>query len=115
MDDISDSALFCAIVDAGGISAGALALGSSPAAVSLRLSGLETKLGVRLAERSSRRLRLTDVLHHFAYVAQSRALWLLHIHASTIVIHADHADLQPLRARNLSQRRQTVHAGAVRP
>jgi LysR family transcriptional regulator, transcriptional activator for dmlA len=58
--DISDFALFCGIVDAGGISAGALALGSSPAAVSRRLTGLEAKLGVRLAERSSRRFRLTD-------------------------------------------------------
>lgn len=60
MDDISDFALFCGIVDAGGISAGALALGSSPAAVSRRLTALEAKLGVRLAERSSRRFRLTD-------------------------------------------------------
>jgi LysR family transcriptional regulator, transcriptional activator for dmlA len=60
LDAISDFALFCAIVDAGGISAGALALGSSPAAVSRRLTGLESKLGVRLAERSSRRFRLTD-------------------------------------------------------
>jgi LysR family transcriptional activator of dmlA len=60
LDDISDFGLFCAIVDAGGISAGALALGSSPAAVSRRLTGLETKLGVRLAERSARRFRLTD-------------------------------------------------------
>ena len=60
MDAISDFALFRAIVDAGGISAAALALQSSPAAVSRRLSALETRLGVRLAERSSRRFRLTD-------------------------------------------------------
>ena len=60
MDAISDFALFRAIVDAGGISAAALVLGSSPAAVSRRLSALEARLGVRLAERSSRRFRLTD-------------------------------------------------------
>jgi LysR family transcriptional activator of dmlA len=60
LDAISDFALFRAIVDAGGISAAALALESSPAAVSRRLTALETKLGVRLAERSSRRFRLTD-------------------------------------------------------
>jgi DNA-binding transcriptional LysR family regulator len=46
-------------VDAGGISAGALAMGSSPPAVSRRLSALEARLGVRLAERSARRFRLT--------------------------------------------------------
>ncbi len=60
MDEISDLALFRAIVDAGGISAAAIALRSSPPAVSRRLTVLETKLGVRLAERSSRRFRLTD-------------------------------------------------------
>jgi LysR family transcriptional regulator, transcriptional activator for dmlA len=60
MDSISEFALFRAIVDAGGISAAALTLQSSPAAVSRRLSALETKLGVRLADRSARRFRLTD-------------------------------------------------------
>jgi LysR family transcriptional activator of dmlA len=60
LDEISDLALFRAIVDAGGISAAALALHSSPPAVSRRLSALEAKLGVQLAERSSRRFRLTD-------------------------------------------------------
>lgn len=60
LDEISDLALFRAIVDAGGISAAALALQSSPPAVSRRLSALEARLGVRLAERSSRRFRLTN-------------------------------------------------------
>jgi LysR family transcriptional regulator, transcriptional activator for dmlA len=60
LDAISDFALFRAIVDAGGISAAALDLQSSPAAVSRRLTALEAKLGVRLADRSSRRFRLTD-------------------------------------------------------
>jgi LysR family transcriptional activator of dmlA len=60
LDAISDFALFRSIVEAGGISAAALVLQSSPAAVSRRLTALEAKLGVRLAERSSRRFRLTD-------------------------------------------------------
>jgi DNA-binding transcriptional LysR family regulator len=59
-DRIADVELFCTIVEAGGISAGALASGSSPPAVSRRLSALETRLGVRLADRSARRFRLTD-------------------------------------------------------
>lgn len=37
-----------------------MALGSSPPAVSRRLAALEARLGVRLAERSARRFRLTD-------------------------------------------------------
>jgi DNA-binding transcriptional LysR family regulator len=59
-DGIGDIELFCVVVEAGGISAGALASGSSPPAVSRRLSALEARLGVRLAERSARRFRLTD-------------------------------------------------------
>jgi DNA-binding transcriptional LysR family regulator len=59
-DAIGDIELFRAVVEAGGISAGALALGSSPPAVSRRLAALETRLGVRLAERSARRFRLTE-------------------------------------------------------
>jgi DNA-binding transcriptional LysR family regulator len=57
-DRVADVELFCAVVDAGSISAGALALSSSPPAVSRRLSALETRLGVRLADRSARRFRL---------------------------------------------------------
>jgi DNA-binding transcriptional LysR family regulator len=60
MDAIGDVELFRAIVEAGGISACALAIDSSPPAVSRRLSALEARLGVRLAERSARRFRLTD-------------------------------------------------------
>lgn len=59
-DGIGDMELFRAVVEAGGISAGALALRSSPPAVSRRLTALEVRLGVRLAERSARRFRLTD-------------------------------------------------------
>jgi DNA-binding transcriptional LysR family regulator len=59
-DGIGEIELFCAVVEAGGISAAALASGSSPPAVSRRLAALEACLGVRLAERSARRFRLTD-------------------------------------------------------
>ena len=65
-DGIGDIELFCAVVEAGGISAGARLLDSSPPAVSRRLSALEARLGVQLAERSARRFRLTDegILYH---------------------------------------------------
>jgi DNA-binding transcriptional LysR family regulator len=60
MDGAGDLELFVTVVEAGGISAGARALGSSPPAVSRRLAALEARLGVRLAERNARRFRLTD-------------------------------------------------------
>ncbi len=59
-DAIGEIELFRAVAEAGGVSAGALALGSSPPAVSRQLSALEARLGVRLAERSARRFRLTE-------------------------------------------------------
>lgn len=57
---LPDLALFRAVVEAKGVAAAARALRSSPPAVSRRLSALEAQLGVQLAERSSRRFRLTD-------------------------------------------------------
>ncbi len=59
-DGFGDIELFRAVVEAGGISAGAVALGSSPPAVSRRVKALEARLGVRLADRNARRFRLTD-------------------------------------------------------
>lgn len=65
-DGIGDIELFWAVVEAGGVSAGARALNSSAPAVSRRLAALETRLGVQLAQRSARRFRLTDegMLYH---------------------------------------------------
>lgn len=58
-DRVADIELFCAVVKAGSISAGALALSSSPPAVSRRLAALEARLGVSLADRNARRFQLT--------------------------------------------------------
>jgi DNA-binding transcriptional LysR family regulator len=55
-----DYALFAAIVDAGSLSAAGKALGMSPAMVSKRLARLETRLGVQLIHRTTRRLSLTE-------------------------------------------------------
>ncbi len=59
-DGLSDAAFFRALVDAGGVTSGALAMASSPPSVSRRLAALERRLGVRLAERSAKRFTLTD-------------------------------------------------------
>ena len=59
MDDINDFRLFARVVEAGSLSAAARLLDSSPAAMSRRLGALETRLGVRLATRTSRRFDLT--------------------------------------------------------
>lgn len=56
-----DHALFVAILDNGSIAATARAWGISPAMVSKRLARLEARLGVRLIERTTRRLHPTPV------------------------------------------------------
>jgi DNA-binding transcriptional LysR family regulator len=71
-DAVGNIEFFRAVVEAGSLSAGALALGSSPPAVSRRLTALEARLGVRLAERSARRFRLTE--EGALYYERARAL-----------------------------------------
>ncbi|KQM31254.1 LysR family transcriptional regulator [Sphingomonas sp. Leaf10] len=56
-----DHALFVAILDSGSIAATARAWAMSPAMVSKRLARLEARLGVRLIERTTRRLHPTPV------------------------------------------------------
>src|SRR5688500_10728153 len=52
--------VFAKVVAAGSLSAAARELGLSPAMVSRRLAGLEARLGVRLVNRTTRSLHLTD-------------------------------------------------------
>jgi DNA-binding transcriptional LysR family regulator len=62
MNPVSDEyALFAAIVEEGSLSAAGRALKLSPAMVSKRLAALETRLGARLIQRTTRRSVLTDV------------------------------------------------------
>jgi len=59
MDAISDLRVFVRVMDRGSFSAAAKDLGLTPSAVSKLISRLEDRLGVRLLERSTRRLALT--------------------------------------------------------
>ncbi|MCS4250003.1 MULTISPECIES: LysR family transcriptional regulator [unclassified Pseudomonas] len=59
-DEISDLRLFVRIVAAGSLSEAARRLHSSLPAVSRRLAGLESRLGVRLINRGSRHFSLTE-------------------------------------------------------
>lgn len=60
MVDFEDMRLFVRAVTDGSLSAAGRELGLSPAAASKRLTRLEQALGVRLMQRSSRRLTLTE-------------------------------------------------------
>lgn len=59
MDKFQEMRVFTAVADAGSFVAAAQALGLSKAAVSRHIAGLESRLGVRLMQRTTRRLSLT--------------------------------------------------------
>ena len=59
-DNLPDMAVFARVVDAGSFSAAARQLGITPSAVSRQVARLESVLRVRLLERTTRKLRLTE-------------------------------------------------------
>jgi DNA-binding transcriptional LysR family regulator len=61
MHDLNDVQFFVAVVENLGFSAAARTLNLPKSSVSRRIANLETRLGVRLIERSTRSLRLTEV------------------------------------------------------
>lgn len=60
MSSILDLEIFVRTADSGSISAAARALELTPAAASIALKRLETRLGIRLFARSTRSMRLTE-------------------------------------------------------
>src|SRR5215212_4985316 len=59
-DGLQELTVFARIVGTGSLSAAARDLGMSPALISRRLAALEARLGVRLINRTTRSLHLTD-------------------------------------------------------
>lgn len=59
MDGISDLAFFSLLVKRGSLAAAAQELGVTPPSVSKRLAGIESRLRVRLLNRTTRRISLT--------------------------------------------------------
>lgn len=60
LDRLADMAVFAQVVEAGSFSDAARQLGLTPSAVSRQVARLEAALRVRLLERTTRQLRLTD-------------------------------------------------------
>lgn len=75
IDRIEDVELFVRVVERGSLTAAAVAVGLSVSLVSRRLSHLERDLGVRLIDRSSRMLVLTEHGREF----HARAETILHV------------------------------------
>jgi len=60
MDKMAEYTVFVRVVEDGGFSAAARALRLTPSAISKQIARLEDRLGVRLINRTTRRLGLTD-------------------------------------------------------
>nr|WP_306269145.1 LysR family transcriptional regulator [Pararhizobium sp. IMCC3301] len=71
MDTLTRMRTFIAVVDEDGFSAAGRALGRSKALVSKYVSELEDELGVRLLNRTTRKLSLTEIGHSYFHEAQS--------------------------------------------
>jgi DNA-binding transcriptional LysR family regulator len=65
MQDLNDFYFFAAVVNHGGFSAAARALKVPKSRLSKHVTALEQRLGVRLLERSTRKLRVTDLGQDF--------------------------------------------------
>jgi len=61
MQDLNDMLFFSEVVDRGGFAAAGRALGIPKSRLSRRVADLEARLGVRLLQRTTRRLSLTEV------------------------------------------------------
>lgn len=80
MPDLNDYALFAEVILNGGFAAAGRAIGMPKSTLSRRIAALETRLGVRLIERSTRRFRVTEVGQAF------------YERCRTIVLEAQQAD-----------------------
>lgn len=87
--DLNDLWLFARMVENGGISATARALGIPKSRVSRRLAVLEETLGVQLIQRSTRRFRVTGVGERFY---QHCAAMIAEAEAATAVIEQASAE-----------------------
>ena len=72
MDKLKAMQTVVSIADEGSLTAAAAALGSSPPVVVRTLAALEAHLGVRLFNRTTRRISLTEEGQH--YIESSRRL-----------------------------------------
>jgi DNA-binding transcriptional LysR family regulator len=74
LERLDDLVLFKHVVEAGGFAAAARNLGMQRSKLSRRIAELEQRMGVRLLQRNTRRMAMTDagqrVYHHACAVAQ---------------------------------------------
>ena len=101
MDASSDLRVFVRVMDRGNFSSAASDLGITPSAVSKLISRLEDRLGVRLLERSTRRLALTPEGETF--LARARR----------IVADIEEAEAEVARVRGAPRGKLRINSGTA--
>lgn len=101
MDASSDLRVFVRVMDRGNFSQAAKDLGLTPSAVSKLVSRLEDRLGVRLLERSTRRLALTPEGETFLERARR------------IVADIEEAEAEVARARGAPRGKLRINSGTA--
>jgi DNA-binding transcriptional LysR family regulator len=76
MLDLNDIVVFARVVEAGSFTAAARLLGMPKTTVSRRIAALEREVGVRLVQRTTRSLNMTDAGRLY-YEQSSQALWTI--------------------------------------
>lgn len=101
MDATSDLRVFVRVLDRGNFSLAASDLGITPSAVSKLVSRLEDRLGVRLLERSTRRLALTPEGETFL------------LRARRIVADIEEAEAEVAQARGAPRGKLRINSGTA--
>jgi DNA-binding transcriptional LysR family regulator len=101
MDATSDLRVFVRVLDRGNFSLAASDLGITPSAVSKLVSRLEDRLGVRLLERSTRRLVLTPEGETFL------------LRARRIVADIEEAEAEVARVRGAPRGKLRINSGTA--
>ncbi len=104
MEDLNDLALFAAVVVHGSFSAAARALNTPKSRVSRRVAELEQRLGVRLLQRSTRVVRVTEVGSAFFTHCEAMANA-----ARAAVEVAEHAGARPAGRLRISSPMGVAH------
>ena len=106
MQDLNDLLYFAEVVDRGGFAAAGRALGVPKSRLSRRVAELEARLGVRLLQRTTRKLSLTSVgeqYHRHCVAMREDALA-----ADEAVAQARSEPQGTIRVQNFFQKRLTA-------
>ncbi len=101
MNDLNDMAVFAKVVETGGFTMAGETIDMPKSNVSRRVSRLEERLGVRLLERTTRKIRMTELGE------------IYYAHCRRIIEEAEHADVRVSQALEIPRGQLRVSASVT--